>query len=307
VLLGLAGAACRPGPQAQPPAGQPATSPASQTAHVQAVVSILPQADFVAHVGGGHVGVTVLVGPGQSPHTYEPTPEQIHALGRARVFFRIGMPFEETLVPKIRGSFPQLEIVDTRQGVKLRRVEAHLHEPEGGGHDHGEEAGGDDPHIWLDPKRVQIQAGTIADALARVDPAHAADYRRNLAAFSTALDALDARIAAALAPVRGQSFFVYHPAFGYFADAYGLRQVPVELGGKEPAARDVAALVERARRERVRVIFVQPQFSQRSAEVLAREIGGAVVPLDDLPRDYLASLEAMALQIRQALLPPAGP
>lgn len=281
-------------------------------------------------VGGEHVDVHVLVGSGQNPHSYEPTPGQMSALATARLYFRTGLPFEETVLPKMAGAFKDLEIVDLRQGVPLRKVEAHEVEAgEGGGHpaeaqpgaastgpdagerrganaaehDHQHVAGGADPHIWLAPRLAQIQARTIADALSRVDPAHAEQYRRNLATFQADLAALDARIAAALAPLKGKEIFVFHPAFGYFADAYGLKQVPVEVEGKEPSAKAVAALVQRARAAGVRVIFVQPQFSTRSAEVIAQEIGGAVVPLDDLPRDYIKSLETMAAQVKQALSP----
>jgi len=314
-----------------PPSGTPQTSPAAAPQaeggkRLGVFVSIPPQAYFVQRVGGDHVQVDVLVGPGQNPHSFEPTPAQISSLAKATVFFRVGMPFEDGLLPRLRGAFTHLEIVDTRQGVPVRPMEEHEHEHDAAhhghehdtaahhAHEHGSEAHhehpahhdeeGADPHIWLNPRLVKIQAQTIADALIRLDPANADEYRRNLAAFTAELDALDARIAAALAPVRGQPLFVYHPAFGYFADAYGLHQVAVEIGGKEPSPKDLADLIRRARQENVRVIFVQPQFSTRSAEIIARQIGGAVVPLDDLAPDYMTSMEAMAEQVRQALSKP---
>jgi zinc transport system substrate-binding protein len=115
------------------------------------------------------------------------------------------------------------------------------------------------------------------------------------------LDRLDARLRESLAPLKGRDFFVYHPAFGYFADAYGLRQIPVEIEGKEPTARQLARLIDRARAEGVRVIFVQPQFSAKSAQAIATAIGGSVIPLDDLAKDYLANLAAMAEKVRGAL------
>ena len=299
-LAALFALACRPAPQPQT-ATQPATasSPPRAATRFQVAVSILPQADFVERVGGESIGVAVLVGPGQNPHSFEPTPDQMSALSKARVYFRIGLPFEEPLLPKLQATFRQLEVVDTRQGIQLRRIAAH----ESGAHadDEHDHAGGDDPHIWLDPKLVKIQAQTIGDALCRLDPPHADEYRRNLTAFHADLDALDARLAVALAPVKGKDFFVFHPAFGYFADAYGLRQVPVEAEGKEPPAKVVAALIQRARAAGVKVIFVQPQFSTRTAAVIAEEIGGAVVPLDDLPREYIKSMEAMAEQVRKGL------
>lgn len=288
-------ASCRPAPTTEEPApkaGQPGSSPAGATT---VFVSILPQAYFAQRIGGQHVNVEVLVGPGQSPASYEPTPDQMSALAKVRVLFRIGVPFEQALLPKVQRAFEQIEICDTRQGITLRHMEAHLH-------DHA--AAGDDPHIWLSPKLVKTQARTICATLCRLDPPHADDYRQNLAAFHADLDALDRRIAEALAPVRGKELFVFHPSYGYFADAYGLKQVPVEIEGKQPVAKDIAALIRRARQAGVKVIFVQPQFSTSSAEVIARGIGGVVVPLDPLARDYMENLESMARQVSQALSKP---
>jgi len=144
-------------------------------------------------------------------------------------------------------------------------------------------------------------AATIARALQAADPTHAADYQANLRALQDDLAALDAKLAQALAPLKGRQLFVYHPAFGYFADAYGLKQVPVEVEGKEPTARQLAGLVDRARAAGARVIFVQPQFAPKSAEAVAKAIGGAVVPLDDLAKNYIANLSDMADKVRTAL------
>jgi len=297
-LCGLCLAGCRQDPQHDRQREQFASSPPAQTARLAVLVSILPQAYFVERVGGERVWVQVLIGPGQNPHAYEPTPAQLRELASARVFFCIGLPFEQAILPRLRDLFGQLEVVDTRAGIVLRQVEcrhsAHAHEH----HDHADF----DPHIWLSPRLVKIQARTIADTLARLDPSRAEQYRLNLAAFEADLDALDARVAEMLAPVRGRQMFVFHPAFGYFADEYGLEQVAVEVEGKEPSAKELAALIERARQVGARAIFVQPQFSTRSAEALARQIGAAVLPLDDLPRDYLAGMEALAAQVRRGLL-----
>ena len=263
-------------------------------------VSLLPQATFVGRIGGDHVKVGVLVGPGQSPHTFEPTPKQMTDLARARLFFALGWPFEKRLVAKMTAANPQLKVVDTRDGVPLRSMAAAEIDKDDADH----QAGEPDPHIWVSPRLVKIQAATIARALAAEDPAHAADYEKGLKAFQEDLDRVDARIAKALAPLKGKEMFVYHPAFGYFADAYGLKQVPVEVEGKEPSAKHLAAFIERAKAAGVKIIFVQPQFSAKSAEAVARAIGGAVVPLDPTAKDYLANLETMAEKIGQALINP---
>lgn len=282
-------------------------SPAAPAAppRLRAAVSVLPQADFVSRIGGGNVAVEVLVGPGQDPHTFEPTPQQMAALSEAAVYFRIGMPFEDTLLEKVASLNKGLKIANTAEGIELlpslEEQDQESHRPEGGTHSGEAHQGDKDPHIWLDPKLVKTQAETICRALSELDAANARTYRENLLAFQRELDQLDARLTKTLAPLKGRAFFVYHPAFGYFAAAYGLKQVAVETGGKEPPPRQVAALVERARREGVKVIFVQPQFSDKTARAIAREIGGAVVAADDLPRDYLAGMDKLAGAIEEAL------
>ncbi len=288
-----------------PAASLPLAAGQGQPERLPVAVSILPQAYFVERVGGQYVDVEVLVGPGQSPHAYDLTPRQLEALSRAKAYFRIGVDFEYALVPRIEQMFKGVRIVDLRSGVPLRAMTAdeaaaEQDHDEHAGHEHAA-AGQPDPHIWLNPLLVKTQAQTICATLVELDPAHAEQYRQNLAAFQNDLDRVHARIAAALAPLKGRELFVFHPAFGYFADAYGLKQVPVEIEGKEPTARQLATLIGRAKAAGVKVIFVQPQFSRKSAEAVAAAIGGAVVPMDDLAHDYLKNLEDMAAKIQAAL------
>jgi len=258
---------------------------------ISAVVSILPQAYFVERIGGDRVDVGVLVRPGQSPATYEPTPRQVAALARSQVFFRIGVPYENAFVPKIMKQKSKLRVVDLRKGIDLRRVR--------GKGEHGE--GVLDPHIWLDPKLAKIQARTIFEALARLDPSNAGFFEKNLREFHADLDRIDARIAGLLSPYRGGEFLVFHPAFGYLGASYGLVQVAVETEGKEPGARRLARIIDLAKEKGIRVIFVQPQFSSSSARAVAQAIGGAVVPMDPLSGDYLENLEAMAESLKEGL------
>jgi zinc transport system substrate-binding protein len=259
-------------------------------------VSILPQAYFVERLGGEHVEVDVLVGRGQSPHSYEPTPRQMTKLARAHLFFSIGVPFEKTLLPKIEKSNKNLTVVKTHSGI-WRHPAAGLHEQ---GEEHHKHAGGPDPHIWLNPRNVKAIAASICKALKRLDPEHAGEFDRNLTAFQKELDELDARIRKTLEHFAGREFYVFHPAFGYFAEAYNLRQVAVEAGGKEPSARQLAALIEKARKDRVRVIFTQPQFSRSGAEAVAKAIGAKVETMDPLAKNYISNLEDMARKIKGA-------
>ncbi len=266
---------------------------------VPVFAGIPPLAYLVEQIGGEHVKVDALVRPGQDPHTFEPTPRQIIALGRAAIFFKIDMPFERVLLEKVREGNRRLRVVDVTQGIQKRMMDASCCP----GHDHDHEASGGepDPHVWLSPSLLAIQAENIAEALCQADPVHRPDYQRNLAALLGRIDAVDRRIRRMLAPYRGRSFYVFHPGFGYFADAYGLKQEAVEAGGRSPAPKQLRALIEKARTDGAKVIFVQPQFAPQSAEAVAKALGGKVVPIDGLAKNVLADIEDIAMKIETAL------
>ncbi len=254
-------------------------------------VSVLPQQMMVERVGGAHVIAETLVKPGSSPHTYEPTPSQIARLAQADLYVHIGMPFEAAWLPRIQAINPTLHLLDVRLGIALRPLAAHSHDEDAAAaHDHTAL----DPHIWTNPLLVKQIAATLETTLAALDPAHAADYRANLTNFINELDALDRDIRAELASVTARRFMVFHPAWGYFAAAYGLEQVPIELSGKEPSAQRLAALIEQAQREGVRVIIVQPQFPRKAAAQVAQAIDGTVESVDPLAAEYFATLRQLA-------------
>ncbi len=265
---------------------------------IHAFVSIQPQAYFVKKIGGDHVSVEVLVKPGSGPHSYEPTAKQMSRLAEAGVFFRIGVPFEDRLMEKISAMMPGLNVVDTRKGIKLHAMQDDEHDRDAHkGHDEHE---GMDPHIWMSPRLVKTQANTICDALKKIDPEHAEDYERNLQKFQAELTGLDTTIAKRLAPLKGSTFFIFHPSLGYFADAYGLKQQAVEVEGKAPSARQLGELIAKAKAQGVKVVFVDPQFSSRSAERVANSIGGTVVPIDPLAEDYITNMTNIAEKIGKA-------
>ncbi len=261
---------------------------ADTRAPLSVFVSILPEVQFVEKVGGDRVRVQALVQPGQSPATYAPTPRQMAALSRARVYFRIGVPFEKALIPRLLDTMPHLAIVDLRTGLDLIELE-------------GKQAGELDPHTWLDPMLVKEQARTIRDTLIDLDPGGRDLYRANYQRFAAELDRLNARLARVLQPFAGQTIYVFHPAYGYFCRAYNLVQKAVATGGKKPGARHLAQLIRQAREDHVRIIFVQPQFSRKTAQAIADAIGARVIPLDPLAADYLANMERMADRIAEAL------
>jgi zinc transport system substrate-binding protein len=271
---------------APPPKGKPVIA-----------VSILPQAFFAQRVAGERARVLTIVGPGQSPHSYEPSPRQMYDLSSARIWFTVGVEFERALLPKTGRLYPSLRIVDTVAKVAFRRLEAHS-EGEAGqaGEDHGE--GGLDPHVWLGRAAAKAQAQAMRDALIELDPAGTAAYRGNYEAFATEIDSTFDRLAMDLAGLRDKPVFVYHPAFGYFLDEFGIVQVAVEIGGKEPTQKGLAELAARARREGAKTIFVQAQFPSSAAETLAAAIGGVVVPMDPLAPDWLDNLLRMGKALR---------
>jgi len=256
---------------------------------VKVFVSILPQAYFVERIGGDNVDISVMIGQGQSPAVYEPTPQQMTRLAESDVYFRIGVPFEKHLLKKLSGVLKDLNIVDICRGVELRSMDC--------GHDH--EHGTADPHVWLDPRIVKILSDNIFKALRSIDPANEAYYINNLHDFHLDLDNIDKKISDILAPYKGREFFVYHPVFGYFGDRYGLKQAAVEIDNKEPGARQLASLIDLAKIKKVSTIFVQPQFSTKSAETIAAAIGGKIVQMDPLAYDYLRNLKDMAHKLAE--------
>ncbi|MBK1694909.1 ABC transporter substrate-binding protein [Chromatium weissei] len=259
-------------------------------------VSVAPQQTIVERLGGAQVVVEPLVKAGLSPHTYEPTPSQMARLARADSYIKIGMPFEAAWLPRIQAANSHMNVVDARDGIALQPALAHDHEDAAAPHEHAEF----DPHIWTSPLLVKQMAVTITNALANLDSAHAADYRANLAILINDLDALDRDLRTELANITPRQFMVFHPAWGYFAAAYGLEQIPIELNGKEPSAQQLAALIDQARREKVRVIFVQPQFPRKAAAQIAAAIDGTVEVIDPLAADYFANLRRVARLIAEA-------
>ncbi len=242
----------------------------------------------------------MLVGPGQSPATYEPTPQQMARLSNAKLYFTIGVPFERHLLKRLGAAMTGTRVVETYTAtyVAIGFDNAGEHNADDvGHHDHGDF----DPHIWLDPDLAKLQARAICDGLALVDPVNEQYYESNLLGFQTDLDSVDAMISEHLAPYEGRDFYVFHPAFGHFGRAYGLHQVAIEESGKEPSAKQLAALISKARTDGVKVIVVQEQFSTREAEAVAEAVGAKVVRLDPLSRDYLTNLENIAKVLADAL------
>ena len=258
-------------------------------------VSVLPQREFVQRIAGDLARVEVLVLPGHSPATFEPTPRQMTRLAEADLWIRIGVPFEGSVLRNLGVVAPNLRIIDGTQGVELVTMDGSpipSGSSPGAGHDHLI-----DPHFWLDPLLVKVHARTVAAALCSLMPSNCDQFQANLAGFHSDLEAVHERISNVLRPVAGRDLFVFHPAYGYLGRRYGLRQVAVESGGRQPTARRLAELTEVARASGARALFVQPQFAGTGARAVADAIGVELVELDPLAPNYLANLETMAARI----------
>jgi zinc transport system substrate-binding protein len=270
----------------------------NEAAPLRVAVSIEPHAWLVERIGREHVEVRALVPPNGSPHTFQPTDAEITAVMRSAVYFKTGVAFERSGWFSAIENADRMEVVDLRQGLPLRAMEEHSHGHDGhDGHVHTlacADAHGLDPHVWLSPPLLRKQAETIADALIDLRPAVREAVTANLADLQARLDAVDGEIRAQLDGLESQEFFVFHPAWGYFADEYGLKQVAIEIGGKEPSDAELTNVLHRAREAGIRVIFVQPQITGKSARTVAEIIGGRVEVIDPLARDVAENLRRVA-------------
>ena len=295
--------------------------PALAKKPINVYVSILPQKYFVEAITGEHAMVQVLVKPGKNPASYSPSPDQIKHLTTSDIFFRIGVPFENGFLHKIKAISGAIQIIDTRKGIALREMKSHHHadDPHDANHDEtghndtdhndtghnetdheqkeAEESIGKDPHIWMSPLLVKTQATTMAAALIAFDPENTTVYEQNLATFIRDLTNLHQELATTLTPFKGETILVFHPVFGYFTDTYGLNQMAIETMGKAPRGKQLSAIIKMAKLKKSRVLFVQPQFDQHAAQKISGAIKGKVVLVDPLAFDYLSNMKAIAQAI----------
>lgn len=274
-------------------------------------VSILPQKYFVEKIAGDKINVNVMVKPGFSPATYEPKTSQMKKLSNSIVYFGIDVPFEDTWLSKFQNANKSMLIVHTSDGIKKLKMQEHSHHDEEKHedekkHEHDEEHEhekhedehekhedeekhehtGLDPHVWNDPLSVKIQAKNIYETLSKVDSENKLFYKKNYEAFLIELDSLHKKIENILKPHKNKAFMVFHPAWGYFANRYSLEQVAIESEGKEPKPKELVELIKDAKEHKIKIVFVSPQFSQKSAVTIAKSINGKVIAIDTLSLDW---------------------
>ncbi len=255
-------------------------------------VSIIPEKAFVEKVAGDLVEVVVLVPPGNSPANYEPTPKDIEKFSRALIYFTIGVPTEKSnILPKVRSLNNKLKIVSLSKEVSKTYNEIYFDSE----HKHI------DPHIWLSPKRVKIMVKEIANELSNIDPEHEIIYKANAEKYIKQLDDLDKYIKDKLNQRQKNSFIVYHPAFGYYANDYKLEQISIQKPGRSITLKSIDNIIDFAKKENIKYIFYQKEFSGTKAEVLAKEINGQIEVLSPLAFNYIYNMRSMTDKIVKAL------
>lgn len=307
--------------------------PSAAQKALNVVVMIVPQQYFVEQLGGNRVAVTVLVPPGTDPHVYEPKSQNMVQIFHADLYIAMGTPEEQAWLPRLLAARPDLEVLHQDAGIPKLAMTGHHHDDHET-HQHKEVKAGPvgapaaaskaaprstatgpenrpshpiderylDPHIWLSPQLVRIQAETISRGLCKKDPEGTDYYRARLQSFQHQLDQLDQQLGALFSRVqRPAAFLTFHPSWGYFARDYGLNQVPIEVEGKEPSPKQLAELMRRITRERIPVLLVQPQFSRRLSEVVARQTGVQLITADSLALDWENNLLDVGRRLAAAL------
>jgi zinc transport system substrate-binding protein len=269
---------------------------AAAPAPVQVAVGVPVLKTFVERIGGTRVEVLVLQGGGD-PHAFEPSARQIAGLTDARLYVLAGLPFEAAWLPRLQAINPDLRVLDLREVVTPRALDdpwANAASP----------ARFPDPHVWTDPQGALPLVAAIASQLTLLDPAGEAVYREGGRRLSEDLRALEAEIAPLLAPLRGRILLVFHPGWGYLADHHGLRQIPIEVAGREPSASQLNRLLALSRQEHIGILFLQPGHGDRLARQLARELDIAVVVADPLAADYFGNVRALVRALAQPAVRP---
>ncbi|MBU4487354.1 MAG: zinc ABC transporter substrate-binding protein [Candidatus Delongbacteria bacterium] len=268
-------------------------------------VSILPQKFFVEKIVGDKFNVNVLLPPGVSPHTFEPSPSSLIELSKSDIYFIIGdLDFEKTWLEKFQSVNPKLIIKNTSEGVDFITHEEHEDEDEeNGGHEESGHSENDsekhhhsgiDPHIWMSPKEVKVLCKNILNGMIEIDNENKEFYQKNFESFENDLEKLDMQIRTILDKLENREFIIYHPALGYFARDYDLEEISIEIDGKEPSPEALKNIIDTAKENEIRTIFIQKQFDIRLAESIAGEINGKVMQLDPLSGDWINNMILIA-------------
>ena len=279
-------------------------SPAVQdkTEKLTISVSILPQQWFVDQIGGDRVRTQAMVGSGDDPHTYEPSPQQMTNLANSDLYFTIGVEFEAVWLPRFESANPQMKVVDAAAGIGLiPAVDEHEHD-DAVVEDNTNTGTETDPHIWFSPTRMKQMAQTMAAAMQAADPPNADYYQANLEALLIKIDAVDAEVRTQLEGSKRDHFMVVHPAWGYVAEDYGLHMLAVEIGGNEPAPETLSNIIALAQEYEINTLVIEKGSNARLATAITEQAGiQSVVEWDPMAYDWPASMLMIAETLHQAL------
>lgn len=254
-------------------------------------VTIEPLRYFTEAIAGEHYQVMSMVPKGSSPESYDPTPQQLVALSHSQAYLRIGyIGFEQAWMDKLEANNPEMKVYDTSRGIDLIRDKGHWH----GDHFH---EGGVEPHVWNSTKNALIIADNIYAALCELDAEHQADYKHRLDSLKETIARTEANVSAFLKNA-STTFLIYHPALSYFARDYGLKQISIEEGGKAPSPAQLKDLIDTCRKENAHTIFVQEEFDQRNAQLIADELGVKVVSINPLSYDWAEEMTRIAKALK---------
>lgn len=277
------------------------------------IVSIAPQKYILERIAGNAVAVTVLVKPGADPHSYEPSPSQMRAVGGAAAWFTIGVPFEDVWLPRLTGDKKTLPVISSIKGIERLHFKdtrflltvlasqksdhkGQRAEPQDSGNRPEQAHESEDPHVWLSPMLVRQMLPHLAKELGNLLPEQRRTFRANAKAFADELAALDAEIASQFSPFPPEQriFMTFHPSWGYFAHNYQLTELAIEVDGKEPGAKTLKRIIDIARGYGIHTIFVEPQFSKNAAKAIADSIGAAIVEVDPLAENLVETYTSLA-------------
>ncbi|MEI6093382.1 MAG: zinc ABC transporter substrate-binding protein [bacterium] len=246
---------------------------------INVFVTVVPQIGIVKQIAGDLVNVRALVSTGTCPETFSPSPRQIEDLSKANVFLDLGLPFEDVWLKKIHGAKNDIKVIPMSTGINLRNID-------------DETSNGDkDPHLWFSLKNALIMAQNTTKILSELMPQHTELFSKNLKIYETKIKVIDIKTKNKYAKLKDKNIYVFHPVFGYIADDYGLKQIPIEIEGKEPSAKQLANLISNFKKQKVSTIFIEPEFSSKIPNTIAKELNAELVSVSIYNEDILTAVE----------------
>ena len=257
---------------------------------IQLTVSIIPQKYLVSFITAGKCDVQAMLPVGSNHETYEPAPRDMEKISTSKMYLALGaLDFEITWLDRFKSSNPDMLIVNTSKGIEMLSGQCSGHAEENGHKSHGI-----DPHIWLSPSCMKIQAENICNSLCGIDTTNASFYKQRLDKFNLLADSVDSEIKKMLTGFEGKPILIFHPALAYFCRDYNLEQISIEQEGKEPSPSYLSELITLAKQKNIKSIFISKEFDTRNAEAIAKEINAKVVVFDPMAEKWPENMILLA-------------